>query len=162
MYDREAEKRTAELERRLAQAEARSRAPRPLPGSAGDLRRLLRLDGGPFDVPVAVVVVIVAIAVSGPFVTAILPQSGLWTSGIVCGEPGQLAIRTSSYSYKPGQSGISVNFQCLAPDGAHDASYLAISALQSVVIGAVLSIVAVVALLICRRRQRASAEWPVL
>ena len=158
MYDREAEKRTAELERRLAETEARNRTPAPLPGSLDSLRTRLRLDG-PIDVFVVIVLAILIVVFSGPVLTAIVPPSGLWTSGIVCGETGQLVFRTSTYSYKPGQSGISYNFQCVTADGAHDASYLAISAVQSVVIGAVLCAGAAIAFLIWRRRQRASAEW---
>ncbi len=70
--------------------------------------------------------------------TAVLPSTALWTSAIVCGGPNQLMVNTSHYSYKPGQSGSTVAFQCLESEGASDASFLAIGALQSVVVALVL------------------------
>jgi hypothetical protein len=67
--------------------------------------------------------------------TASLPSTALWTSAIVCGGPNKQMVSTSHYSYKPGQPGTNVDFQCLAGDGAHDVSFVAISALQTLIVG---------------------------
>src|SRR5262249_48591980 len=66
--------------------------------------------------------------------TAVLPSSALWTSRIVCGGPNQLTYNTSHYSYKPGQSGTSISFQCVGGAGTYDASFFAIAALQCLLV----------------------------
>jgi hypothetical protein len=66
--------------------------------------------------------------------TAVWPSSALWTSSMVCGAPKQLMINTSHYSYKPGQSGTTVDFQCLRPGGAQAVNFLVIGALQLLVV----------------------------
>lgn len=66
--------------------------------------------------------------------TAVWPSSASWTSSILCGAPNQLMVNTSHYSYKPGQSGTNVEFQCLRSDGAHAVNFLAIGALQLLVV----------------------------
>jgi uncharacterized coiled-coil protein SlyX len=76
--------------------------------------------------------------------TAVLPSSALWTSAIVCGGPNQLMVNTSHYSYKPGQSGTSVDFQCIGGDGGHAVNFLAISALQTLFLA--LAVVGVLAI----------------
>jgi hypothetical protein len=83
--------------------------------------------------------------------TAVLPTSALWTSAIVCGGPNELMVNTSHYSSRPGNSSTSVNFQCLAADGGHDASWFAITSLQAVMIALVAAGVVAVGLLIRRR-----------
>src|SRR4051794_28201170 len=67
-------------------------------------------------------------------VTAVWPSSASWTSSIVCGAPNQLMVDTSHYSYKPGQSGTTVEFQCLRSNGAHAVNFLSIGALQLLVV----------------------------
>ncbi|MGX9788867.1 DUF3060 domain-containing protein [Mycobacterium sp. MMS18-G62] len=104
----------------------------------------------------AIAGVIGVVAGGGSALTAMLPSTALWTSALVCGGPNQLIVNTSHYSYAPGQSGSSVNFQCLSGNGAHDASWLAISAWQSLAIALVLAGVVAVGLLI-RRRSRNEA-----
>jgi Protein of unknown function (DUF3060) len=86
--------------------------------------------------------------------TAVFPSTALWTSSIVCGAPNQLMINTSHYSYKPGQSGTSVDFQCLAADGAKDVSFLAIGGLQFLVVLLVFSGLLAVGYLVRRLRRR--------
>jgi hypothetical protein len=85
--------------------------------------------------------------------TAVFPSTALWTSPIVCGGPNQLMVNTSHYSYKPGQSGTTVDFQCLAGDGAHEANFATISALQTLVVGLALAGVLAIGFLIRRIRR---------
>jgi hypothetical protein len=85
--------------------------------------------------------------------TASLPSTALWTSAIVCGGSNKLMVNTSHYSYKPGQSGTNVDFQCLEVDGARDASFTAISALQTLVVGLALAGVLALGFLIRRMRR---------
>jgi hypothetical protein len=59
-------------------------------------------------------------------------------SAIVCRSPYHLDYSTSHYSYKPGQSGTSVNFQCVSDAGSYDVNEFAVSALQSVLVALVL------------------------
>lgn len=84
--------------------------------------------------------------------TAALPSSALWTSAVVCGAPNQLMVNTANYSYSPTQSGTTVDFQCLRADGAHDASWLTITALQSVLVALVFA--GAVAFVLAARRWR--------
>jgi hypothetical protein len=85
---------------------------------------------------------------------AVFPSSALWTSAIVCGGPGQLMTNTSHYSYKPGQSGTTVEFECLRADGAYDANWLAISALQGVMVTLVLAAVLAVVVVVRRKARQ--------
>jgi hypothetical protein len=62
--------------------------------------------------------------------TAVIPSSALWMSAIVCDSGYQLAYNTSDYSYKPGQSGTSVSFQCVGDAGSYDVNDFAVVALQ--------------------------------
>ena len=75
----------------------------------------------------------------GAALTAALPSTALWTSRIVCGAPNQLMVNTAHYSYKPNQSGTTVDFECLKADGVYDANWIAITALQSVLLILVLA-----------------------
>jgi Protein of unknown function (DUF3060) len=86
----------------------------------------------------AIAGVIGIVSGGGASLTASLPSSALWTSAIVCGGPNQLIVNTSHYSYKPSQSGTSVDFQCVTGDGARDASWFTITALQSLLVALVL------------------------
>lgn len=89
----------------------------------------------------------------GAALTAAFPSTASWTSAIVCGGPNKLMVNTSHYSYKPGQSGTNVDFQCLAGDGAHDASFMLIGALQTLVVGLALAGVLTIGLMIRRVRR---------
>jgi hypothetical protein len=64
-------------------------------------------------------------------VTAVFPSSALWMSSIVCRSGYDLGYNTSNYSYKPGQSGTSVSFQCVGDTDYYDANDFAVFALQS-------------------------------
>lgn len=88
--------------------------------------------------------------------TAVLPSSALWTSAIVCGAPNQLMVNTSNYSYSPNQSGTTVDFVCLRTDGAHDASWFTITALQSVLVALIAA--GAVAVVLAARRVRQNQE----
>lgn len=85
--------------------------------------------------------------------TAVFPSTALWTSSIVCGAPNQLMINTSHYSYKPGQSGTNIGFQCLTDGGATDASFLAIGGLQFLVVLLVFAGLAAIGYLLKRLRR---------
>lgn len=84
-------------------------------------------------------------------VTAIFPSSALWMSAIVCRSPYQLDYSTSHYSYKPGQSGTSVSFQCVSGASSYDANNFAIDGLQSLAIALVLCVGVAVGRLIWRQ-----------
>lgn len=66
--------------------------------------------------------------------TATLPSSALWTSPLVCDSGYDLAYNTSNYSYKPGQSGTSVSFQCVGEAGSYEPSWLAIDVFQTILV----------------------------
>jgi Protein of unknown function (DUF3060) len=86
--------------------------------------------------------------------TAVFPSSALWTSRIVCGGPNQLTYNTSHYSYKPGQSGTSISFQCVGAAGTYDAGFFAITALQCLLVAFVLCAAVAVFALIRRLLRR--------
>lgn len=83
--------------------------------------------------------------------TATMPRSALWTSPLVCDSGYQLAYNTSNYSYKPGQSGTSVSFECVGATGSYDPNWLAIDALQTVLVSLVLGAAVAVGFLIWRK-----------
>jgi hypothetical protein len=70
--------------------------------------------------------------------TAMLPSSALWTSPFVCDSGYQLAYDTTDYSYKPGQSGTSVSFECVGATGSYEPSWIAIDAFQTLLAAVVL------------------------
>ncbi|OBK43687.1 hypothetical protein [Mycobacterium sp. 1081908.1] len=70
--------------------------------------------------------------------TAMMPSSALWTSPFVCDSGYQLAYDTTNYSYKPGQSGTSVSFECVGATGSYEPSWIAIDAFQTVLAAVVL------------------------
>ncbi len=69
---------------------------------------------------------------------AVFPSSALWTSAIVCSSRYQLAYKTTHYSYKPGQSGRNVNFQCVSDASSYYANDLTIAGLQTLAIALLL------------------------
>ncbi len=76
-------------------------------------------------------------------------------SALVCGSGYELGYNTANYSYKPGQSGTSVSFQCVGDSGSYDVNPFVIDAIQSLLIALVLCLAVLVVGLI-RRRLRAS------
>jgi hypothetical protein len=61
----------------------------------------------------------------------VIPSSTLWMSGIVCSGPHHLTYGTSGYSYKPGQSGTSVDFLCVSPTDYYGVNPFVVFGLQS-------------------------------
>jgi uncharacterized coiled-coil protein SlyX len=86
--------------------------------------------------------------------TAVIPSSALWMSAIVCDSGYQMAYNTSDYSYKPGQSGTTVSFQCVGDAGSYDVNNFAVFALQSLLIALVVFAVGAVVGLMWRRRRK--------
>jgi hypothetical protein len=82
--------------------------------------------------------------------TAMMPSSALWTSPFVCDSGYQLAYNTANYSYKPGQSGTSVSFQCVGATGSYEPSWIAIDVFQSLLAALVLGAAAAVGFMIWR------------
>jgi len=70
--------------------------------------------------------------------TATMPSSALWTSPFVCDRECQLAYDTANYSYKPGQSGTSVSFECVGATGSYEPNWLLIDTFQTVLCALVL------------------------
>src|ERR1700754_1126328 len=102
MTDENPEARIADLERQLAEAKASTGWSRRRPGGANAIGNLI---GGAIGA--------IGGCVGGAAaLTAVLPSTALWTSAIVCDGPNQLMTNTSHYSYKPGQSGTAIDFQC--------------------------------------------------
>lgn len=161
-FDADPEKTIAELERKLAEAKAAQQrraftvppafpAPPPMPMRRPTRKPVWRsnpgLIGGLFGA-------FGFCAGMGSALTAVVPDSALWTSVIVCGSPGRLISNSSSYSYAPGQGGTTVSFQCLESDGATTANWFAITALQTLPIIAIALGVGALVLLIRRRSRR--------
>jgi hypothetical protein len=82
--------------------------------------------------------------------TAAMPASAMWTSPFVCDSGYQLAYDTTNYSYKPGQSGTSVSFECVGATGSYEPSWIAIDAPQTILATAVLGAAVGVGFLIWR------------
>jgi len=87
---------------------------------------------------------------AGASLTATLPASALWASPFVCDSGYELAYNTTNYSYKPGQSGTNVSFQCVGETGSYDPSWLAIDALQTLLCAVVLGVAVAVGFMIWR------------
>ncbi|MCV7099303.1 hypothetical protein [Mycobacterium palustre] len=87
--------------------------------------------------------------------TATTPASALWTGAFVCDSGYQLAYNTTDYSYKPGQSGTSVDFECVGATGSYDASWIAIDAFQTALVAGVLGVALAVTYAIWRRFSKA-------
>jgi hypothetical protein len=87
-------------------------------------------------------------------VTALIPSTALWTGPIVCRSGYAMVYNTSHYSYKPGQSGTSVSYQCVSDGDFYDVNDLAVFALQSVLAALLLFVVLVIGGSIRRRSHR--------
>lgn len=87
-------------------------------------------------------------------VTALIPSTALWMSPLVCGSGYEMAYNTSHYSYKPGQSGTTVSFQCVNGDDFYDVNDLAVFALQSLLAALLLGVALVVGGLMWRRSHK--------
>ncbi|OBF03436.1 hypothetical protein A5730_21590 [Mycobacterium sp. ACS4054] len=154
------QKRITELERQLADARAAAggdqpverRQPQPIAYAAPTRKRA----GAGWVLPVVAVLggVIGLCAGVGAAVTAVIPSAALWMSPIVCRSGYEMAYNTSHYSYKPGQSGTTVSFQCVGDGGAYDVNDFAVFALQSLLAGLVLCVAAAVGRAIWRRTHR--------
>ncbi|OBG34805.1 hypothetical protein [Mycobacterium sp. E3198] len=88
--------------------------------------------------------------------TATMPASAMWTSPFVCDSGYQLAYNTTNYSYKPGQSGTSVSFECVGATGSYEPSWIAIDALQTMLATLVLAAAVGVGFLVWRGLRRQS------
>lgn len=88
--------------------------------------------------------------------TATMPASAMWTSPFVCDSGYELAYNTTNYSYKPGQSGTSVSFECVSATGSYQPSWIAIDALQTILATLVLGAAVGVGFLIWRGLRRQS------
>ncbi len=88
--------------------------------------------------------------------TAAMPASAMWTSPIVCDSGYQLAYNTTNYSYKPGQSGTSVTFECAGATGSYEASWIAIDSLQTILVTVFLGAAVAVGFVIWRSVRRQS------
>lgn len=87
-------------------------------------------------------------------VTALIPSTALWMSPVVCGSGYEMAYDTSHYSYKPGQSGTTVSFQCVNGDDFYDVNDLAVFALQSLLAALLLGVALAVGGLMWRRSHK--------
>jgi hypothetical protein len=65
-----------------------------------------------------------------------------------------MAYNTSHYSYKPGQSGTSVSFQCVRDGDYYDVNDFAVFALQSLLAAVALFVALAVGRLIWRRSHK--------
>ena len=65
-----------------------------------------------------------------------------------------MAYNTSHYSYKPGQSGTTVSFQCVGDGDFYDANDFAVFALQSLLVALVLGVALAIGGVIWRRSHR--------
>jgi hypothetical protein len=83
--------------------------------------------------------------------TAMFPSSAPWMSGIVCRSPYHLGSSTSDYSYKPGQSGTSVSFQCVSDASWYPVNMFVVTGLQSVLAALIVGVVAVIVRRVLRR-----------
>ncbi len=87
-------------------------------------------------------------------VTALMPSTALWMSPIVCRSGYDMAYNTSHYSYKPGQSGTSVSFQCVGDGDYYDVNDFAVFVLQPLLVAVVLVIGLSAARLLWRRSHK--------
>jgi hypothetical protein len=117
------------------------RAPRP-PAAVGTFAASPRRRMPPVGPILAVLGSLLGLCIGvAAAVTALIPASALWMSPIVCPGGYDLAYNTSNYSYKPGQSGTTVDFQCVSGTNAYDVSDLAVIALQCLLIALVVGVV---------------------
>ncbi|WP_068187127.1 hypothetical protein [Mycobacterium sp. UM_CSW] len=83
--------------------------------------------------------------------TATMPSTALWMSPIVCDSGYQLTYNTTNYSYKPGQSGTDVDFECVRGADSYDPNWFAIDALQTVLFGLIAGVVVAIGFVIWRQ-----------
>jgi hypothetical protein len=88
-------------------------------------------------------------------VTALIPSTALWMGPIVCRGGYAMAYNTSHYSYKPGQSGTSVSFQCVGDADVYDVNDFAVFALQSLLAALLLFAALAMGGLLWRRTHKA-------
>ena len=81
------------------------------------------------------------------------PSSTRWMSGIVCSSPSHLEYDTSRYSYRPGQSTLTVNYECVSTEGSYDLNDSVVWALQSLLVALVLGATTALGFFIWRRLQ---------
>ncbi|OBG46522.1 hypothetical protein A5672_07835 [Mycobacterium alsense] len=156
------QKRIADLERQLAEAKSaispgqpagptiHVAAARRYDGIPGSPRRLVGADR------IGAIIGMLGGAIGLCFggaaaVTALIPSTALWMSALVCGSGYDMAYNTSHYSYKPGQSGTTVSFQCVNRDDFYDVNYLTVFALQSLLAALLLCVALAVGGLLWRR-----------
>ncbi|OBA74177.1 hypothetical protein A5641_28620 [Mycobacterium sp. 1554424.7] len=88
--------------------------------------------------------------------TATMPSTALWMSPIVCGGGYQLAYNTSHYSYKPGQSGTNIDFECVNGADSYDPNWFAIDALQTLLFALIAGVVVAVGFVIWRQFRKSA------
>jgi hypothetical protein len=125
---------TSEAERRQADVAADEDHPvdQALRVERGYQRPRRKFDGADrLGAMVAVIGRVIGLGVGGvAAVTAVIPASALWMSGVVCISGYHLAYNNWQYSYQPGRPGPSENFQCVNGDSSYDVGDLAIFGLQ--------------------------------
>jgi hypothetical protein len=166
------EKRVAELERQLAEQKRVARFVTPeeagrLGISDSALEALTQSKQGAYTSDAwsrrqrprrkrgALIMFGVLIAILGPLysvvagVTAALPSSAMWMSGIMCSSPYHMAYHNEGYQYgrAPGFRG---GFQCVSGDSSYHVNYFAISVLQTLLVVLVMFGVLVVGVLMWR------------
>ncbi|OBH03567.1 hypothetical protein A5696_00255 [Mycobacterium sp. E2699] len=160
--------RIADLERRLADARAAARGenqPVEQPVSAAQLTPGVRpayaapqrkRRGADLIGPViAVLGGGIGLCVGGAAaVTALIPSTALWMSPIVCRSGYEMTYNTSHYSYKPGQSGTTVSFQCVGDGDYYDVNDFAVFVLQSLLVAVVLVVALALGRLLWRRSHK--------
>jgi hypothetical protein len=119
-------------------------APRRKRVGADRVGAILGIGGGGFGLVVG----------AAAAMTAAIPSSALWMSAIVCDSGYQMAYNTSDYSYKPGQSGTTVSFQCVGDAGSYAVNDFAVFGLQFLLIALVVGVVGAVVGLMWRRRRK--------
>jgi hypothetical protein len=119
-------------------------------GFSGPRRR--RVWPGLIGVIVSVGGSVIALCVGGAAaVTALIPSSALWMSAIVCRSGHEMGYSASHNSYKPGQSGTSVSFQCVGDADSCDVNDFAVFALQSLVAALALCVALAIGRVLRRR-----------
>lgn len=119
-------------------------APQRRRGGAGWIGPVIAMLGG-----------VIGLCVGGAAaVTAVIPSSALWMSPIVCRGGYEMAYNTEHYSYKPGQSGTTVSFQCVGDGDYYDVNDFAVFALQSLLVAVVLCVALAVGGVLWRRRRK--------
>ncbi|WP_156687842.1 hypothetical protein [Mycobacterium sp. Marseille-P9652] len=82
---------------------------------------------------------------------AAMPSSALWMSSIVCSSGYHLTYGTSDYSYKPGQSGTSVSFECVGGADSYSPAWFVIDLFQSLLVILVVGAAVIIGRIIWKR-----------